>query len=75
MGQYIPGQNADQIHSLHWKDFFFITLGHFRLIVSEHEDISASRMPVEITEESDVTALQCPFHHHLNMVVYRMEFA
>ena len=71
----ISAADVDQTHSLLWKDFFFIALGHFRLIVAEHEHIPAGRMPVEITVEEDVTTLQCPFHHHLDMVVYGVELA
>ena len=43
--------------TLLWKDFLFIALSHLCLIVAEHENVTAGRVPVEITVEEDVTTL------------------
>ena len=42
---------------LHREYFFLIALLRFGLIVSEHKDIAARGVSMEVTEEKDVTAL------------------
>ena len=66
----------DEIYNnLHWEDFLFVTLVWLDLIVTEHEDVAACRMTMEVTEEENVTGFECAFHHQLRVVVYRVEFA
>ena len=62
-------------NNLHWEYFLFVALVWLDLIVTEHEDVAACRMTVEVTEEENVTGFECAFHHQLRVVVYRVEFA
>ena len=66
----------DEIYNnLHWEYFLFVALVRLDLIVTEHEDVAACRMTVEVTEEENVTGFECAFHHLLRVVVYWVEFA
>ena len=63
-----------KIDNLHREDLLFISFLGLSLIVAEHECIAPGGMPVEVTEEEDVTTFQRTFHHQLCVVIDRIEF-
>jgi hypothetical protein len=55
---------------LHRKDFFFISVLHFGLVVSKHKSVAAVRMSMHVTIKENFSGLKRPFHHQLNVVVF-----
>ena len=60
---------------LHWENFLFVALLWLYLIVSEHKNVSACRMSMEVAEEEYVTRFKRPLHHHLCVIVDRVKLA
>ena len=59
----------------HGEDLFFVSLLRLSLIIAEHENVAADRVPMEIAEEENVSTLQRSLHHQLRVVIDRVKLA